>query len=43
MMELQKEAPQSQENLAEPDENVVDKLADMILIQMMKIIEIRPN
>ena len=30
MMELQKEAPQSQENLAEPDENVVDKLADMI-------------
>ena len=29
-MELQKEAPQSQENLAEPDENVVDKLADMI-------------
>ena len=30
MMELHKEAPQSQENLAEPDENVVDKLADMI-------------
>ena len=30
MMKLQKEAPQSQENLAEPDENVVDKLADMI-------------
>ena len=29
-MELHKEAPQSQENLAEPDENVVDKLADMI-------------
>ena len=30
MMELHKEAPQSQENLAEPDENVVDELADMI-------------
>ena len=30
MIELHKEAPQSQENVAEPDENVVDDLADMI-------------
>ena len=30
MMELHKEAPQSQENLSEPDKNVVDDLADMI-------------
>ena len=31
IMELHKEAPQSQENLVEPGENVVDKLADMII------------